>query len=60
MTSGLRYYTPSRAKTLSVLGQWQNLFMSDLKTANYFEYIINDADSYRALLSGANLEILAT
>lgn len=58
LTRSLRYYTLSRAKTLSALGQWQNLFMSDLKTANYFEYIINDADSYRALLSGANLEFL--
>jgi integrase len=27
------------------------------KVSNYFEYIINDADSYRALLAGANLEI---
>ena len=28
LTRSLRYYTLSRAKTLSVLGQWQNLFMS--------------------------------
>jgi len=32
--------------------------MSDQKTADYLEYIINDDDSYRALLSGANLEFL--
>ncbi len=31
--------------------------MSDQEPANYFEFIINDADSYQALLTGANLEI---
>ena len=31
--------------------------MSDQEPSSYFEYIINDADSYQALLSGANLEI---
>jgi hypothetical protein len=31
--------------------------MSNQKPSDYFEYIINDADAYRALLSGANLEI---
>lgn len=31
--------------------------MPNQESSNYFEYIINDLDSYRAVLSGANLEI---
>ncbi len=31
--------------------------MPDQRPSNYFEYIITDADSYRAVLSGANVEI---
>lgn len=31
--------------------------MLNQKPSNYFEFIINDADSYRAVLAGANLEI---
>ena len=31
--------------------------MANPKPSNYFEYIIRDADSYRAVLSGANMEI---
>jgi len=31
--------------------------MSNQEPANYFEYIINDVDSYRAVLVGANVEI---
>jgi methylphosphotriester-DNA--protein-cysteine methyltransferase len=31
--------------------------MANPKSSNYFEYIIRDADSYRSMLSGTNLEI---
>ena len=38
-------------------GPAEGEFMSNQTPSNYFEYIIRDADSYRAVLSGANVEI---
>ena len=39
---------------LSVLGQRQGAFMLKPEPLSYFEYIIRDAESYRAVLSEAN------
>jgi AraC family ethanolamine operon transcriptional activator len=39
------------------LGQLQGSFMTKPTPANYWEYIIRDVDSYRAVLSGADVEI---
>ena len=39
------------------MGQLAGVSISNQNPQDYFEYIINDADSYQALLSGANLKI---